>query len=154
MMNRYKVFLSLTILYALFIFFLSSESSPGDPRSILDIEIFRSIRHYMESSEMKFILYPLGIFYKYPDKTVHMILYAVFGFLLYHTLKSSPYPAFSYHPIIFAIIVGTLYGISDEFHQSFVPGRTESIWDLTADGIGVALAQTVIYIKQKICIRR
>jgi VanZ family protein len=154
MKNRYKVFLSLTILYALFIFYLSSESSPGDPRAILDIEIFRSIRHYMESSDLKFILYPLGIFYKYPDKAAHMILYAVFGFLLYLTLKNSPYPAFRDHPIIFAIGIGILYGMSDEFHQSFVPGRTESIWDLTADGIGVALAQTVIYIKQKICIRR
>ena len=154
MNNRYKVFLSLTILYALFIFYLSSESSPGDPRAILELEIFRSMRHYIESSDLKFILSPLGIFYKYPDKTAHMILYAIFGFLLYHTLKNSPYPVFRDHPIIFAIVIGILYGMSDEFHQSFVPGRTESIWDLTADGIGVALAQTVIYIKQKICIRR
>ena len=55
--------------------------------------------------------------------------------------------------MLFAMIIGTLYGVSDEFHQSFVPGRTASIWDLAADSIGVAIAQTVIFIKDKLCIR-
>ncbi len=37
---------------------------------------------------------------------------------------------------LFVVLFCMLYGISDEWHQSFVPGRTPSIWDLVADTIG------------------
>jgi VanZ family protein len=153
MKNRFKLFLSLTILYAMLIFYLSSKSNLGDPRALLDMDILRSIIHYFEGSDLKFLLYPLGLFYQYPDKTVHMIEYAVFGFLLYLTLKNSPYPSFRDHAMLFAIAIGIMYGISDEFHQSFVPGRTASILDLVADAMGVTLAQTFIFIKDKLCIK-
>jgi len=133
------------------IFYLSSRSSLGDPRAILNMEIIRNIIHYFESSDLTFLLYPLGLFYEYPDKAAHMILYTVFGFLLYLTLKNSPYPSFRDHAMLFAIAIGILYGMSDEFHQSFVPGRTASIWDLSADAIGVTLAQTFIFLKEKLC---
>lgn len=33
--------------------------------------------------------------------------------------------------------LGFLYGVSDEFHQLFVPGREFSLWDMAADAIGV-----------------
>lgn len=153
MKPRFKVFLALTILYAMLIFYLSSMSSLGDPRALLDMEILRNIIHYFEGSDLKFLLYPLGIFYQYPDKTVHMIEYAIFGFLLYITMKNSPYPSFRDHAMLFAIIIGILYGMSDEFHQSFVPGRSANIPDLVADALGVTLAQTFIFIKDKLCIK-
>jgi VanZ family protein len=134
------------------IFYLSSRSNLSDPRKILDMDILRSIFHYFERSDLKFVLYPLGIFYQYPDKTVHVILYALFGSLLYLTLINSPYPSSRDHAMLFAITIGILYGMSDEFHQAFVPGKTVSILDLAADGLGVALAQTFIFIKDKLCI--
>ncbi|MGR8929380.1 MAG: VanZ family protein [Gammaproteobacteria bacterium] len=37
-----------------------------------------------------------------------------------------------------------LYGLSDEWHQSFVPGRTVSFWDWTADTSGAALTSYLI----------
>jgi len=39
---------------------------------------------------------------------------------------------------IFVILFCLLYGISDEWHQSFIPGRTPSIWDIAADTTGAA----------------
>lgn len=36
------------------------------------------------------------------------------------------------------------YGISDEWHQSFVPGRHPDPWDVLKDGIG-ALAGIAVY---------
>lgn len=33
-----------------------------------------------------------------------------------------------------------VYGLSDEWHQSFVPGRTSSGWDWLADSLGAAAA--------------
>jgi VanZ family protein len=35
-----------------------------------------------------------------------------------------------------AFAVAILYGLSDEWHQSFVPGRTPDVWDLVVDAIG------------------
>lgn len=135
------------------IFYLSSKSSLGDPGAILDMGIIRSIIHYFEGSDLKFILYPLVIFYQYPDKAAHMILYAGFGLLLFYTINNSSNPAFRDHAFLLAIIIGIIYGASDEFHQSFVPGRSASIWDLAADFLGVSTAQTIIFIKDKLCIR-
>lgn len=132
------------------IFYLSSQSSLGDPRSILDLEILKNIFHYFDDSNLRFVLYPFYIFYRYPDKTMHMILYAGFGVLLFYTLKNSSNPAFRNHAFLMAIIFGMIYGASDEFHQSFVPNRSASSWDLVADVLGVATAQTIIFIKDKL----
>ena len=37
-------------------------------------------------------------------------------------------------------LIGVLYGLSDEIHQSFVPNRTCAISDLLADSSGVLIA--------------
>ena len=41
--------------------------------------------------------------------------------------------------LVGAWVIATLYGLTDEFHQSFVPGRTADPRDLLADGVGAAL---------------
>jgi VanZ family protein len=153
MKNKFKIFLSLTVLYALLIFYLSSQSDPGDPMPFLknmDSSELRNLMKSIENSDFKVILYPLYIFSMYPDKVIHAILYAGFGLLLYPVFTNSPSPTMSKHALLFAIIIGTLYGASDEFHQSFVPGRTASIYDLFADSLGITLSQTIIFIKDKL----
>jgi glycopeptide antibiotics resistance protein len=46
--------------------------------------------------------------------------------------------------IFLAIILAVLYGISDEFHQLFVPGRTGSFSDLLLNLFGI-LSASLIY---------
>ena len=41
---------------------------------------------------------------------------------------------------VFLLLAATLWGCSDEIHQSFVPGRSVEIGDVVADVAGVALA--------------
>lgn len=50
-----------------------------------------------------------------------------------------------------AWILATLYSISDEYHQSFVPGRYPAVTDVMIDAIGAMLALTLSarYNKQK-----
>lgn len=45
---------------------------------------------------------------------------------------------------LYAIAIATAYGVLDEFHQSFVPGRDPSAWDVLADFAGAALAVLII----------
>jgi VanZ family protein len=45
-----------------------------------------------------------------------------------------------------AIALTTGYGISDEWHQSFVPGRTADIMDLRADATGAILGTAACWL--------
>jgi VanZ family protein len=45
-----------------------------------------------------------------------------------------------------AIALTTAYGMSDEWHQSFVPGRTADITDLRADATGAILGTGVCWL--------
>lgn len=44
----------------------------------------------------------------------------------------------------YAIGISTAYGVLDEYHQSFVPGRDASVLDVVADFAGAALAVLII----------
>jgi len=136
MHNRFRFFLSLAILYALLIFFLSSRSGLDDP--------------LVQQTGLALLLRQFLIFPEYTDKVEHFILYAGFGSLIYLALVHSSNPVIRNYTFMGAIIIGITYGAIDEFHQSFVPGRTASIWDLMADGLGVTMAQTIIFIVDKL----
>lgn len=41
---------------------------------------------------------------------------------------------------LLAIVLTVIYGFLDEWHQSFVPGRTPDILDIIADTVGATLA--------------
>lgn len=74
------------------------------------------------------------------DKLLHLVEYYILGYLLMRafTTCDTPFPGVS--PIISATLVGIAFGISDEFHQVFVPGRDGSLMDLLFDAVGATLA--------------
>lgn len=39
--------------------------------------------------------------------------------------------------ILLAFLIATFYGVTDEFHQLFVPGRSANIFDVFIDAIGI-----------------
>ena len=80
------------------------------------------------------------------DKCMHGIEYAILGLLLARSIFSSK-PRFSNgFLIILTVTLATLYGMSDEIHQAFVPGRSASLWDVLADGSG-SLIGALFYLK-------
>ncbi len=64
------------------------------------------------------------------DKLAHVVLYAVLGVLILRAL------GFRRAAFGLAIIFSVAYGLFDELHQVFVPGRTPSLADLAADAVG------------------
>ena len=75
--------------------------------------------------------------FKIEDKIIHGIVYFIFGLsLVYSILRINP--SFSLLKLRYlVIIIGILYGASDEVHQYFIPGRVCDIYDLIADSVGV-----------------
>jgi VanZ family protein len=45
---------------------------------------------------------------------------------------------------LLAVLLSALYGISDEFHQSFIPNRTPDVLDIVNDGLGAASAMLLL----------
>lgn len=66
------------------------------------------------------------------DKLLHMGEYAVLSVLFFRAWKKEKMK----HALFLSIFSTVLYGISDEIHQSFVPGRVMDIWDISADAVG------------------
>lgn len=76
-------------------------------------------------------------------KIAHFSIYTLVGFLLmalfstYENIKRK-------YQIYISTIIGILYAISDEIHQSFTPGRGPKITDVFIDSLGVFFGITVI----------
>ncbi|MGH1363372.1 MAG: VanZ family protein [Calditrichia bacterium] len=78
---------------------------------------------------------------RFSDKYSHLIAYAVFGWLIARAFYfQDRYPVLREKWGRFTFITGSLYGISDEVHQYFVPGRFADPLDALADAAGVAIA--------------
>ncbi len=74
------------------------------------------------------------------DKLLHAVEYYVLGYLLMRVLMTSPRTWLVRRSIIITIVIGIVYGLSDEWHQSFVPGRCSSVIDVLFDMVGVVTA--------------
>lgn len=70
----------------------------------------------------------------------HFVEYAVLALLWYRAIYSRfPHPKIQ--PLALMIVIA--YALSDEFHQSFVPGRSATWQDVAVDVIGGASALLV-----------
>jgi len=73
------------------------------------------------------------------DKVFHASVYGILGCLLLGAARRAA-RGYNLRQVATATLIASLYGISDEFHQSFVPGRSADVWDWAADTTGALLA--------------
>ena len=74
--------------------------------------------------------------FPFVDKVLHFAAFGIMGILFYrayHTLRIGENRRLL---TLLSVISATLYGISDEIHQSFVPFRSAEITDVIADFFG------------------
>lgn len=70
------------------------------------------------------------------DKGVHLVEYALLGWLC-AVASSRTWPsAPAWRTAAFAVFVSVLWGVSDEIHQALVPGRFAELDDVVADFFG------------------
>jgi VanZ family protein len=80
------------------------------------------------------------------DKTGHSVGYALLGALVLRGLSGGRFSGVTWRTVAAAIALSAAYGVSDEFHQSFVPGRTPDVMDVVADAVGATGAAILLWV--------
>ena len=76
-----------------------------------------------------------------PDWVLHGGAYVVLTVALWYGCSAGKMPPHSAtRCIVLAAIAASLYGLSDEWHQSFIPGRAAAWEDWLADSVGAVFA--------------
>jgi VanZ family protein len=73
------------------------------------------------------------------DKSGHSIGYAILAGVLLRAFAGGRLGGVTWLRGLLAIVLATLYGVTDEFHQLFVPGRSADRYDVVADCLGASL---------------
>jgi VanZ family protein len=106
-LKRFVLYWLPLILYCLFIYIQSSHPSPEQIPS-----------------------FPLV------DKVLHFTAYGIMGILFYRAYQTLRIKDNTRILMLLSVVSASLYGISDEIHQSFVPFRQAEVADVVADIIG------------------
>lgn len=96
------------------------------------------------------VLYMAGIFYlsarsdvaapaSIGDTAMHSAAYGVLGVLFVRALAGGLGARIAISTALIAALLTAAYGVSDELHQMFVPGRVADLNDVIADAIGAAI---------------
>lgn len=80
------------------------------------------------------------------DKIYHFIEYGILSVLLTIALINAPPKWLPQNWIwVTSAIISILYGASDEWHQTFVPGRFATFSDFVSDAIGAIAGVVSVY---------
>ncbi len=78
------------------------------------------------------------------DKGVHFAEYAVLGACFAHAVAIT-WPGRGFRGALSAWLFACAFGLLDELHQAFVPGRSADIVDLGADALGAVVAVSIVW---------
>jgi VanZ family protein len=111
--RRFVVYWGPVVGYAGLIFYLSAQSHPDDDLPSLVGAV--------------------------NDKVLHALEYAGLGGLCYRAFRWGTSGSMAARAVFFSILTASLYGVTDEVHQLFVPFRESSWQDWLADVTGSVL---------------
>lgn len=118
--------------WAVFIFFMSAKSgadlSGGEGLASRIKQWLASVAAGMFGPDVDIV-----------SPAAHFVEYAIFGALLLAALRWSFPEQRGLRLVIIAIVVASLYGVTDEFHQYFVPDRACDPLDWLIDTCGATL---------------
>lgn len=91
--------------------------------------------------------------FSHQDKAMHVVAYALLGIFIMGVLPKS---TTGYRPAqLWAVTALTgVYGLLDEYHQSFIPGRFSSLGDVITDLAGGFLGALFVYLLARRLARR
>ncbi len=83
-------------------------------------------------------------------KGAHASEYAVLAVLIFGALgEGTVFDRRKYSRYLFSFIFTALYACTDEFHQTFVPGRAGRIFDVGVDSAGAAAGLFILWLVRR-----
>jgi len=111
------------------IFFASTDELSGSKTSLVIEPFLRWFFPHITSRRIEFI-------HLLVRKAAHFGEYALLGFLAARAFSSSSHSLLRLRWFVASLVLVSLYALSDEYHQSFVPSRTASVYDSMIDIAG------------------
>lgn len=93
--------------------------------------IIMGISWYLSSGTLETVQLP-----SVSDKLIHLVCFAGLGFFWTWWFKKEYWLQSPLKQILYVTLIVAAYGLVDEIHQYFVPGRYASILDWVADLVG------------------
>lgn len=128
----------LVFLWMAIIFFLSHQE--GSQSSSFSFEVANTLAKawtFVTGLEISNLL-PITFMLR---KSSHFIAYLILGVLIF---RSTPTPSINHGLVSFGLSI--LYAGSDEFHQTFILGRSGEVRDVFIDGLGALTGIALYYI--------
>jgi VanZ family protein len=76
-------------------------------------------------------------------KFAHIVVYGVLSVFVYRGLRA--YGVSRRTAFVVAVLFSVVYGTTDEYHQSFIAGRTPKVRDVGFDTIGATLSLLILW---------
>ena len=119
------------------IFFFSTDSFSSDQTSRFIVPILKFLAPNLSAVQVEF-------WHHVVRKAAHITEYCVLGILIYRALRLDVRSPATLRVVTVASVA--LVALLDEFHQSFVPSRTSSIFDVGYDCIGGVMAILLLWV--------
>lgn len=88
--------------------------------------------------------------FPYAHLIAHSLLFGMLYYLGYRALKFQHYSRFlSEFSLLVTLLFVMMYGASDEFHQSFIPGRSEEFKDFAIDVAAALVVLVFVLLKDR-----
>jgi len=91
----------------------------------------------------------LALFHFLIRKAGHLTEYGILALLAARAFRTSARELLRTRWFWAALILVVVYSLTDEFHQTFVPSRTGSVYDSMIDSAGGLIALTILWWRRK-----
>lgn len=135
------VILLVGIFYIIFGFSNQNAEQSGSISRKITVNITKNIKSIQELEETK-KEEMLGKIEHIIRKLAHFSLYTIVGILTMSLM--STYNIKKSNRICLSFAIGLLYAVSDEIHQSFIPGRGPAVGDVLIDSCGVIAGIVIV----------
>lgn len=119
------------------VIFLFSRDRMSDAHSNYLLALLLRLFHLDTPRNLAELAYPFR-------KLAHIVVYSLLSLITYRALRGSRRTGFDAGTAIRSVVFCLLYAASDEFHQTFVPGRGPAVHDALLDGLAATFTMVLL----------